>query len=442
MVANRSLTHTGPVLWLLFSFSALAVAAPPTEPAQKPRVGADERVAAPEEPKPTVPPGTSPITLAALPLLNFTSDRGVGYGLYGAIYFQGDEDTTTTSSSKRPPAPYALSIGGQFYQTTGDYAYHKLMLDAPNVLHSGVRINFTAGYETWRDAWYFGTGSRVPRLREADTPTRYYAFDSETYWGFGNVRVPLSSSMDLIAGSIFRNTRVGVYRGSLVADDKPRGVEGGLLSVLYGGLIWDLRDQEPNTTSGLLSEITLRGSAAGLLSDYGFWGVNATHRQWFRLRRDSKWVLATRWILDLQGGDIPFFHAHVLGGSQWLELGGHSALRGLPMGRYRGDLCALGTMELRMHIFDWEFMSQRIAGLLVPFVEGGQVWNVRSEPFPEHMNATWGGGVRILYNEVFIVRFDYAFGLERYLASSRNTSNPKSAIDVNRAIYVIVGHAF
>lgn len=383
----------------------------------------------------------APVTAAALPLLNFTTDRGVGYGLYGAVFFQGDS-AGKSYSANRPPAPYSLSLGGQFYQTTGDYAYHKLLLDAPNLWNTGIRLNFTAGYETWKDAWYFGSGSPNIRLREGDTPARYYAFDSETYWGFGNARIPFSASGDLVVGTIFRNTRIGMYAPSLLEAEKPLGIEGGLLGILYGGVIWDFRDREPNTTTGFLSEITLRGALSGILSDYGFWGVNATHRHWFPLSRDKRLVLATRWILDVQGGEIPFFHAHVLGGSQWLEIGGHSALRGLPMGRHRGEMTALGTMEIRMRLFEWGFWSQKLAGMLVPFIEGGQVWNVSSEPFPNHVHGTFGGGFRLLYNEVFVVRFDYALGLERYAASSRNTDFSASEIDVNRAIYVIVGHPF
>ena len=52
-----------------------------------------------------------------VPFANFTADKGIGYGVFGSTFDRADTQTIV---------PYRLAFEGQFYQTTGDYTFHKL----------------------------------------------------------------------------------------------------------------------------------------------------------------------------------------------------------------------------------------------------------------------------------------------------------------------------
>ena len=156
---------------------------------------------------------------AGFPLVNFTTDRGVGYGAFLALYNYGDVP--------EPGIPFKASIGGQFYQTTGGYAFHKLLLDFPNFLGTDLRLDVVSGYEAWDSAWYFGIGNRTPRMPEDDTPENFYEFDTTSLWAVPTLRIPIIPRWSVFTGYTFRHARVEPYANSRLALDQPVGVDGG-----------------------------------------------------------------------------------------------------------------------------------------------------------------------------------------------------------------------
>ncbi len=62
---------------------------------------------------------------AVVPLVNFTTDRGVGLGAYAAAFYLGPDGPGED--------PYRAQLGTQFYKTTGGYQDHKLVLDLPGL---------------------------------------------------------------------------------------------------------------------------------------------------------------------------------------------------------------------------------------------------------------------------------------------------------------------
>lgn len=381
-------------------------------------------------------PGRPPASFAALPLLNFTTDRGVGYGAFAALYLHGSE---AEDASARVRIPYRLALSGQFYQTTAGYFFHKLMLDALRPLSLPWRVQATLGWERWPDAPYFGFGVRTPRLRPEDTPAKRYASRQESLWGMVSARTPLRGALDLFWGSVLRATSVETYPESLLAEERPFGVEGGLVHLLYGGLLWDTRDQEPTPTRGVWSEMSLRLAHPLWGSASAFAGLNATHRHFWRLREEGSLVLALRALVDVQLGNVPFFHAYALGGSQWLELGGHSALRGLPMGRYRAKATALGTVELRARLLEAAPWGIPLEVQGVPFLEMAQLWTLAPGPPPDFWPLGVGLGLRALVQRAFVVRLDYGLGFEQYLPPG---GGARRELGWTQGVYAIVGHPF
>ena len=370
---------------------------------------------------------------AGIPLINFTTDRGVGYGAYLGAYYHGPDGAGAL--------PYRASIGGQFYQTNRGYAFHKLLVDVPNLWGTGARFDLKSGYETWDGAWYFGVGNTTPRVPPEDTPAAYYTSGLKSLWAIPTLRLPVRPRWSLLFNYVFRRTTVNVIGGSRLAEDAPVGTEGGVLSVASVGLAYDSRDREPTPTRGLFSEGSIRLAHPVIGAEWRGYGANLTHRQWARLGRDDL-VLAYRVGLDWTGGEHPFFQQHILGGTAWVELGGKVALRGLPNGRYRGPIIAYGNLEIRYTLGRVHWGDRTFDLLAVPFVDLARVWGGRSPDGGLGLHGSAGGGGRLVYNEVFVVRFDVGAGVEEY--TDADTSN---GYEVRRrgpvfGVYAVIGHPF
>ena len=370
---------------------------------------------------------------AGLPLVNFTTDRGMGYGAYVAAFYHGPEGAGD--------APYRASIGGQFYQTTGGYAFHKFLLDIPNIAETGARFDLKSGYETWDSAWFFGVGDATPRLTPDDTPDGYYTSGLKSLWAIPTLRLPISGPWEVFLNYVYRSTDVEVFPDTRLAEDSPDGVEGGTLSMGSVGFAYDTRDREPSTLRGVFSEGSVRLAHPAIGADWRFLGANLTHRHWVPLWRDTL-VFAYRLGFDWTRGATPFFHQHILGGTEWVEMGGNVALRGLPNGRYRGPITAYSNLELRWTLGRYHWGPRTFDVLVAPFVDLGRIWGDGGPAADGGIHASAGGGARLVYNDVFVVRFDIAAGLEEYTS----TDAPRgTATDHRRpvlGVYAIVGHPF
>ncbi len=105
-----------------------------------------------------------------LPLINFSSDDGVGYGVRVYLYNNGKKTDKYFEYS-----PYFLQMYAQFFQTTNGISYHELNLDLPYIFGTEFRIKTALVYDADKNANYFGLGSRDARghLR---TPAGYPYF--------------------------------------------------------------------------------------------------------------------------------------------------------------------------------------------------------------------------------------------------------------------------
>ena len=345
---------------------------------------------------------------AVIPLLNFTTDRGVGYGGYGALFYMGPDGPGD--------APYLAQIGAQLYKTTGGYRDHKLVLDLPKLADGRLRANLQVGFEAWDGALYFGQGNNLPRLRPEDTPERFYAFDLDSARVVSVIRARVVGDLEVFVGHLGRAVTIGVYPGSRLDRERPIGVEGGVLSQATAGVLYDSRDHELAPTEGVFSEASGRLAGDWLGSSWTMWGLNATDRRFYQLGARPL-VLALRAAVDLARGEVPFFQQIVMGGSQWVDLGGPLAMRGLSIGRYRGELTVYGDAELRWQAATFSIRRAGFRFFLAPFLGGARVLQPGEVDPGAHIHGGAGLGLRLLYNEVFLVRMDVAAGIEEYAAS-------------------------
>ena len=348
--------------------------------------------------------------VAVVPLVNFTTDRGVGYGAYGAVFF-GEPIPNS-------PVPYRAQFGVQYYRTTGGYQDHKLNIDLPDMVEGRLRAKLEIGLESWDGAFYFGQGNRLPRLPESVTPSGFYTYGLESLRIVSQLRFPVSSYFDVFIGQLARSAKLNILPNSRLEHDQPIGIEGGLLSQMLIGAIHDTRDHEFVPSQGAFTELSLRGAHPMTGSSWRMWGTNFTDRHFWTLT-DESLVLATRAAIDIQRGEVPFFHQMVMGGSQWVDIGGRTAMRGLPIGRYRGNTTTYGDAELRWEVTNFAIGNGHYRFFAVSFIGGARIIEPSATNQKLDAHGGIGVGLRLLYDDVFLARFDFALGREEYTTENQ-----------------------
>ena len=86
----------------------------------------------------------------AIPLLNFSSDDGTGYGLRANLY---EYDGRTV--------PYRRKYSAQLFFTTGGKWVHRLLMDTPRFRGGGDRLEVELVYEKEEFANYYGGLSKA-----------------------------------------------------------------------------------------------------------------------------------------------------------------------------------------------------------------------------------------------------------------------------------------
>lgn len=368
-----------------------------------------------EDPEPQTPDhGWDAI---ALPLLNYSTDLGVGYGLVGGAYIYGPGYR-----------PYRFSLGAQTLFTTRGGQSHFLRFDAPDLL-GPIRVEAQVELKRELRAPYYGSGNRsVPGVVAGDN-TDQFSYDHRTPRAWVRLRFhPLGpeSPYQLYAGYLFRDVDVHPYESSLLAQAPPPGFAGGRAGQLSFGLLRDTRDDEANPTLGGVEELAVRASGRATLSDYGFAGLTASERRFIPLGTPQL-VLAFRAVLDTQLGDVPFFEWPTVGGIGVAEgIGGMSSVRGVPRARFSGDTKAFANLELRWLPIAFPLHGQTVRLGGVAFADAGRVWQPAVDDGPWYAwHAGVGAGVRAV-RRAAVLRADWAISPE----TGRS------------AVYFTMGHMF
>ncbi len=107
--------------------------------------------------------------LTGLPLIKFSSDEGIGYGVRGYLYYNGSREDEYFDA-----APYFFQMYVQLYTTTLGRTYHELNVDMPYFLKTAFRVRTAFAYDKNLNANYFGLGAEVSDQKLTDSSGNTY----------------------------------------------------------------------------------------------------------------------------------------------------------------------------------------------------------------------------------------------------------------------------
>lgn len=196
---------------------------------------------------------------------------------------------------------------------------------------------------------------------------------------------------------------------------KVYGLDGGWISLVQGALIYDTRDLEPDPSRGMYAEATTELSDPVIGSGYSFAKVMVQGKFFRKLPVGPRTIAAARVAVgNIFGNKAPFFEFQ----DQWSPdgsinaLGGRQSLRGYRANRFLARSLAFANLEVRARLGETRLLKQRFSLTAVPFFDVGTVRNDWKDLNLTQWKYSWGGGLRIGWNQSTILSFDYGLSPE------------------------------
>jgi outer membrane protein assembly factor BamA len=411
------------------------------------------------------------INLGPLPVVAFDADRGFQFGALMNIYDFGD--------GKNYPNPNAQwYFEGSAYLNEGTVGSFLARAEYDNkTLIPGVRMSVCAGY--YRDAaldFYGFNGSQS--IYDNQLKTGFYRFSRDLirlkadftgkitknfFWEAGyNLNWVNTSSFTPKGYSVYSDQIEGgttlfqLYKDwGIIPEDQANG---GIISSVRAGLMYDSRNVENNPTKGIWAEAHVIAAPKWLGTSVGHYKFCATMRQYIPLGT-PKVVFAYR--LAYQGffGNAPWYAMPVyttMGPKPDYDgLGGYRTVRGIMLNRVQGLHTGFYNAEIRYRFIDFKLFNQKIALAVSGFTDGTHVFKGYDMTMSDAKRAelaltapkklalydtyvhpdkkdgfhgSAGAGLRFIMNENFIVAFEYARCFNKQ--------------DGNGAFYINIGFLF
>jgi len=360
---------------------------------------------------------------AGFPLIGGDSDIGFQFGVVGTLShfadgikpFASNMDVVLTASVKDGPK------GMEFVQES--FLYNA---DFPGFLGGKLRFNPQVQYQRTINMGYFGLGDAasgaVPRNYTGPSG-RYFEWIDSVANAYVQPRYTLSGPWAVTGAVGYRYMDPTAYADSKLARDAmARNADGSrvvrglqplsVTQVALGG-VYDSRDNEIFPRSGAYGQFgaayqqgiplvagVAYGEAQGLIQGY---------------RPIGPFVVAARIVADLQFGHVPFYDLFMSGPfGQSEAIGGGSAVRGVPVGRYSGEIKIYGNVELRSMFLRFHLFQQKVALGADLLFDTGRSWvdySFRSPLDPNGAGLKYGagGGIYVLWGQAAIFRIDAAY---------------------------------
>lgn len=193
------------------------------------------------------------------------------------------------------------------------------------------------------------------------------------------------------------------------------GVDGGWVSIIQTALIFDTRDFEPDPTKGYYFEVANEYSSKYIGSQFDFDKLFIQGRAYQKIPVGKRTVLAGRFgVGNIFGNNAPFFEFQ----DQWSPegsinaLGGRQSLRGYRANRFLARSMWFTNVELRVRLAETQIGKQRFAFGVAPFFDAGTVRDRWQDLNFKNIKTSYGGGLRIAWNQSTVLSFDYGHSKE------------------------------
>ncbi len=372
---------------------------------------------------------------AGFPLLGGDSDIGFQFGAVGTLsHFAHDLhpyswNMDLVASASLKDGPKGVQLVQESFLYNGDFV---------GFWDGKLRINPQVQYQRTINIGYFGQGNAasgaVPGNYTGPTG-RYFEWIDSITQAYVAPRYTLKGPWSVLTLAGYRYMNPTAYADSKLARDaatkNPDGspvIRGlGPLSItqLAGGVIYDTRDNEVFAHTGMFAQAGL-AYQQGIPTEVGVqYGEGQLLVQGYK--PFGPFVFAARIVTDLQFGHVPFYDLFMSGPfGQSEAVGGGSAVRGVPVGRYSGEIKIYGTTELRSMFLRFHLLKQKVTIGADALFDTGRSWLNYSFDSPLDGKGVGlkygaGGGIYVLWGQAAIFRIDVAYSPD---AAAENPSFP------------------
>ncbi|MCU0845117.1 MAG: DUF5982 domain-containing protein [Spirochaetes bacterium] len=380
-----------------------------------------------------------------LPLVNFSSDDGFGYGVRGYVYYNGSKDDPYFDST-----PYFMQLYAQFFATTGGVYYHELNLDMPYFMGTKFRILSAAVLNKDKNANFFGLGADNAKRNFYDNTDKEYSKYSDFQedfldlpgnekWHKYSISKPkfyfylfrdITEGLKLMLGAEFKKIEISPWDNKefdnhvqnetlLTKWNNEKGVpgfDGGWTNFGRIGIGYDTRDFEPDPKKGYYAEYCFEVATEVLGSEYDFTKHNV--QLMYFLTPFNPLTFGLRAGYTTSANEIPFYEMDYFGFAlnRRQGLGGNRTLLGYKKSRFVGKTMTVANADARFQFWEIAGGGQRFVFKLIGFFDTGNVYDEAANPFDSprwgDYHHSYGGGLAIAWNLSTIVHFLYGMSEE------------------------------
>jgi len=336
-----------------------------------------------------------------LPVLNFNTDEGFGYGALLEMYDYGGG-----------ARPYRWTLQPTVLLTTKGRRDVTLFFDAPNIRGTPWRVDAYVGREQELAAPYYGLGNDAveDEQLEQEPNVYYYRYGRERVRLMANVQRQMNAKVRLLAGVGYANVKTdatpfdsGTTLFSQQFGSEPRGSH---LSA-RAGVVLDTRDREIGPHNGWWNDLLVQ-TVSGANGASGYTRVTATLRRYTPIT--ARLTGASRLIVQNASGDVPIYDLATVQSSYKSDegLGGSHMLRGIPKNRVMGKGLFLLNDEVRWHAADFHLAKRPMFLVLNGFFDTGRVWteSLQADELLSDLWTGYGAGARLGLGQSSVVALD------------------------------------
>ena len=215
-----------------------------------------------------------------------------------------------------------------------------------------------------------------------------------------------------------------------------RGLRPMELTQAATGVIYDTRDNETFVHKGTYDQAAIE-YVQGIPTDASVvYGESQLYLCAYQPL--GPFVLAGRLVADFQFGHVPFYDLSMSGPyGQSEAIGGGAAVRGVPVGRYGGEIKIYGNAELRSMFLKFTLLHQKVTLGGDLLFDTGRSWldySFKSSLDGNGVGLKYGagGGLYVLWGQAALFRVDVAYSPD---AAAENPGFPVG-------VYVMDGTMF